>query len=402
MRISTAMLQSRGADGIVRNSSDLYRIQQQLSTGRKLVSTSDDPVGAVRALNLADAKSINDRYRVNQDTALTKLQLAESTLADVGDAYIGIRDRLIQASNSAFGDTDRRTIAAEVRTVYERLLGLANARDASGGYLFGGFREGVQPFVDQPGGATYNGDQGEQLIQISAGASTVVTRSGAELFERIRAGNGSFTTAQHPSNTGTGLIDLGSVVNASALTGDAYAIQFAVSGGTTTYSIVNTTTNTPVSSGNPYTAGTGITVGGMQVTISGKPANGDRFALAPSPNQSVFKSIVNAIQALERGSAGGAASARFANDISQALGNLDQAIDKAVTVRATIGASLVDIETLRAANEEADLQYQSELSGIVGLDYAKAISEFTSKQLALQAARDSFARIAQRSLFDSI
>ena len=48
----------------------------------------------------------------------------------------------------------------------------------------------------------------------------VVAENGAEIFNRVKTGNGTFTAAQNTANTGSGRIDQGSVVTPSAITGD--------------------------------------------------------------------------------------------------------------------------------------------------------------------------------------
>ena len=59
-----------------------------------------------------------------------------------------------------------------------------------------------------------------------------------------------------------------------------------------------------------------------------------------------------------------------------------------------------EIESLASLNENLSLQYQQNLSDLQDLDYAKAISDLTRKQVDLEAAQQSFSRISQLSLFN--
>ena len=61
----------------------------------------------------------------------------------------------------------------------------------------------------------YAGDQGQRLVQVSASRQIAVSDAGADVFQRIRTGNGEFTT-QAGNNSGTGLIDAGTVNSANA------------------------------------------------------------------------------------------------------------------------------------------------------------------------------------------
>ena len=139
---------------------------------------------------------------------------------------------------------------------------------------------------------------------------------------------------------------------------------------------------------------------GISLTISGAPASGDRFSIAPSSSQSVFATVANLIGALEAPGGTPAANAKFSSEIGFALTNLDQATDNILRVRAQIGSRMNEIESLAGLNEDLALQYQQTLSDLQDLDYAKAISDLTRKQTDLEAAQQSFVKISQLSLFN--
>jgi flagellar hook-associated protein 3 FlgL len=402
MRISTQMIQQSGTQGILRGQSDLIRIQQQLSTGRSLLSAADNPIAAARAVGVQSALTRNSQYAENVDAARTQAAFGESTLGSVSDLLQEVRDLVVLSGNGALNEQDRAGIVVSLRGAYDRLIGLANTRDGAGNYIFGGYRDNIAPFQPTPTGATYSGDDGERTLQVSSSRAVAVTVSGAELFERIRTANGVFTTAPSPTNTGTGTIDRGTVADPTALTTNNYAVQFTVSGATTTYNVVNTTTGTTLSSNVPYAEGQPITFAGMQFSISGAPANGDSFTMGPSANQSVFKTMTDFISALQRPGQGAAAAAILANQTSAALANIDQALDNVVGKRAELGATLRELDNIDVANGDRDLQFQAELSDLRDVDYAKAITEFTSRQQALQAAQSSYMQISKQSLFDML
>ena len=58
------------------------------------------------------------------------------------------------------------------------------------------------------------------------------------------------------------------------------------------------------------------------------------------------------------------------------------------------------LDSLSSLNENLSLQYQQNLSDLQDIDYAKAISDLTRKQVDLEAAQQSFSRISQLSLFN--
>ena len=93
-------------------------------------------------------------------------------------------------------------------------------------------------------------------------------------------------------------------------------------------------------------------------------------------------------------------TSEYTNALGLQLTNLDRALDNVSSVQATVGTRLRELESLGDAASDLDLQYQTSLSGLQDLDYAKAISEFTMQQTFLEAAQKSFAQISGLSLFN--
>ena len=96
MRVSTSMAFELGVTTINRQQAELLKTQQQLSTGRRVVSAADDPAAAARAVEVSSGASRNTRYIANQDAARTSLLQVESTLGQVSDALQDVRALLRQ------------------------------------------------------------------------------------------------------------------------------------------------------------------------------------------------------------------------------------------------------------------------------------------------------------------
>lgn len=436
MRIATSMIFDSGVSTINRQMRSLLHIQQQLSTGRRVLTPSDDPVAAARALEVTQSKDILAQFATNQGNANSALGLAETQLTSVNDILARVRELTVQAGNATLSATDRKAISFELRARFDELLGIANAADGQGQYLFSGYMGSTKPFggnVDQLNAAptneiAYQGDDGQRTLQISATRMLEVSDSGNEVFRRIRDGNGYFSTDYAAANTGTGVIDAGSIVDPAAwnaLVDKDFRIDFTVDNSVappvTYYDIVDTTSGNslltggaapaPLANQRVYQPAVPIELKsqgaeppfdlGASVIITGDPATGDSFAIAPSSSQSVFKTIANLIGAIESANTVlPAEAAKFANEIGFALTNLDQANDNILRVRAMIGSRMAEIESVGNVNQDLTLQYEQTLSNLQDLDYAKAISDLTRKQTDLQAAQQSFARISQLSLFN--
>ena len=403
MRISTNTIYETGTTLMLQQQEKLINTQQQLSTGRRILTPSDDPISAAQALNISQSESLNKQYSVNRSSAGSSLALEENVLRQVTGILQDVHSSAVYAGNATLTDADRKTLATELRSKLESLVGLANTTDEKGQFLFSGFQANTKPFAQTGLTVQYVGDQGQRLNQVGPARQLAVSDSGADIFERIKDGNGVFATAANSTNMGTGVIDGGSVLAPSSLTGADYEITFTVSAtGVATYDIVNTTTGTPVSSANPYVSNNTISFDGMQLSIKGDPANGDKFTVSPSSNQSVFKTVSDLITALETPSSGQPGGTRLANNLKSTLQNINNGLEHLLSKQAAIGARLQEIDTLESVGSDQNIQFEQMLSQLQDVDFAQATSDLQRQQLYLQAAQQSYIKISGLSLFNYI
>jgi flagellar hook-associated protein 3 FlgL len=299
MRISTQLLFESGAGRLGDLQSSLVRTQQQIATGRRILTPSDDPVGAARALEITQTQSLNTRYGVNRQHATSALGMVEGTLSSVTALLQDVRTAVVAAGNGSLSDTERGFMATELRGRFEQLLGLANTRDAVGNYLFSGFQSNAPAFTkDASNVVTYDGDAGQRLIQVDTTRQMSVTTPGSTVFQG--GGQDIFNTL----NELVGLL------------------------------------NTP---GAPDPA-----------LLAGHHAN------------------------------------------------IDLALDNVLTVRASVGARLQELDALDYAGEDRNLQYSQILSEMQDLDYTKALTQLSQQQITLEAAQQSFVKTSGLSLFNFI
>lgn len=400
MRISTNTIYDMGVAGMQQQTSDLIRTQQQVSSGRRILSPSDDPVASARVLEVTQSQSLNVQYDTNMGSATSSLGLEESILGSVGDLIQDVRTSTIQAANATLSDRDRASIAMELRGRYQELLGLANSTDGNGQYMFSGYKGVTKPFVETSlGNVTYQGDQGQRLIQISPSRQMAVSDSGASVFQQIKNGNGTIVSAAAVANTGSGVIDPATVTNlADANLRQTVTVTF--NNPPTTFNVTGTGTGNPVNV--PYTSGSAISYNGWTMNVTGAPQAGDTFTVKPSSNVDMFKTLGDLITQLETPIQGGGtgASAKLVNNINTAIQNLDQSLQNVLTVQASVGSRMREVDSVKSTGEDLQLQYQQTISSLQDLDYAKAITDLTRQQSALEAAQMSFTRVQGLSLFN--
>ncbi|ACT47849.1 flagellar hook-associated protein FlgL [Methylotenera mobilis] len=303
MRISTNTIYQSGISKITNLQSEQTKLMQQIATGQRIASPSDDPVGAARAAELAQAKSANSKFADTRQTAQLKLNTLESNLTSVTNLMTSIQSSLVSAGNATYSDLERGFVAADLKTALEGLIGLANTKDASGNYLYSGFQTDTAPFVANATGAAYVGDTNNQSLQVDTSRQMVVNATGDDVFQA--GGNDVFATIQN----------------------------------------LVTLLNTPLT-----------------------PAN----------------------------------QAAFTAGVASGLSSMRQGLDNVLTVRASIGSRLNELDQLDISGSDLDLQYSKSLSDIQDLDYAAALSDLSKNQTIMEAAQKSFVATTNLSLFNFI
>ncbi|MFV0278903.1 MAG: flagellar hook-associated protein FlgL [Parahaliea sp.] len=397
MRISTLQMYQQGINSILNLQAQVNKTQQQLASGSRVNSAADDPVAAVQILDMTEDLSKLEGYTKNGEYAQGDLARQETAIQDAVDLLQRARELVVTANNGSQTTESRQAIAAELQQLNESLLAVANTRDASGDYLFGGYQSGEQPFSRNNGVVTYNGDEGGREIEVADGVNIRLRDSGRALFMGVPTGNGTFDVKPDAGNSGTAVLG-----GSSASTGflrDEYTISFAVDGaGQTTYS-VSDSGGAVVASGH-YAAGENISFNGAKVQFSGSPAAGDSFTLERSATTDMFGMMQGMVDALSSDDSSAAGAAQVHNAMASALGTLDQALGGLVGQQTQLGARMNQADTAISRNEAFSLQLQQNLSEVRDLDYAEAISRLQMQLTTLEAAQKSYVSISNLSLFD--
>lgn len=395
MRVSTASNFLSGLRAIQNLQSALDQTQRQISSGRRLLTPSDDPVAAGRALDLRESLSRLTQFDRNAGVAGNRLALEESSLTSANDVLQRVRELALQANNDTQSDETRALIAIEIRDRLDFLVQIANQKDGSGRYLFSGNLSDTAPVTRSGSTYTYNGDQGQRLIQIGESRQIADSDPGSDLFFMVRAGNGVFTTRAAGMNTGTGIVGASSVVDPTAWDQDSYSVAFLDA---TNYEVRDSGGGLVVA--GTYESGDRIAFRGIEFSLTGQPAGGDAFSVTAAPYQDVFTSIERLASALEQPVFDDASRASMTNAINGGITDLDEAIGSILDVRTQIGSRLSAIEAQIDSNGAMALAVQETLSSLEDLDYAEALSRLSLSMTTLEAAQQSFVRTQQLSLFN--
>lgn len=309
MRVSTGMIYDAGLASMQKRTSSMLNTQQQLSSGRRILKPSDDPVAAARALEVTQSQEVNANQATTRDNAKSTLGIIDGQLDSAGDLMVRVRELAVQAGSASLSAADRRSIASELRARFEEMVALANARDGTGLFLFGGYQTSNQPFAGSvESGVVYGGDDGARTLRVSASRDLPVSDSGNDVFMRIKNGNGTFVTGvqnDKPTNATHVTYEGATLTNPPATTG-SYELRFWTdTAGTvkTSAQAVGTVNPNAAPAGSGFLPYTFVTGGGpgtdnpIDITIDGGATISVDLATAlGGPTYNDADAIVTAIQ----------------------------------------------------------------------------------------------------------
>ena len=395
MRVSTADFYRQSIAAIQRQQAQSLATQNQLATGQRMVSASDDPTAAAQALSLDQALGSTQRYADNAQRAGERLGLEENALASVNDAINSVREKLVQAGNAALSDADRKTLAVDVRAALAQIVSAANSVDGQGRYLFAGGNDGAAPFSFSAGGVQYHGDAIAHSMEIGPGRQLATADAGSAVFLRMGSGNGQFSVAASAANTGTVRVAAASLASPAAYDAEPYTLQFSAG----RYTVSDADGNTVQSA--DYQAGQSIRFRGLDLRLDGEPADGDRITVSPSRQQDVFATVTQLAEWLETPQQGDAAKrAQAQTAMFEGLSALSVAQNHILDTRARLGGRLQVAEAASLQQQTRAIGLESSLSALRDVDYAEATGRLSQQLVGLQAAQQSFLKIQGLSLFN--
>lgn len=412
MRVSTLQSFNKGLNSILDNQTQVNKTQQQVSTGRRVLTPADDPIAATKILQLQQEQALRDQFGKNMTGAEGRLTLEETQLAGITDNLTRLKELTIKAGDGSQTISDRQAIAAEVREILGATVDLMNSKDAGGEYLFGGFKGGVEPFQQNASGRyDYVGDEGQRFLSIASSTNVATGDNGKALFVDVEAADNSFTTRASSLNQGSGIVNPGFVVDEAAYA-DFYpedlVITFnadsAISPPGANYTIRQASDGRVVEGmdAQGYSEGSEIIVAGIAVKISGKPEPGDEFLVDSSEKQSITDTIYRLMDGLNNLEDNPEDAETLENLLEDTLNNLAFAQSSISQVRSEVGARLNVIENTASLAADVDIVSKSVLSKLSDVDFAEAVSRLSLQSFLLETAQQSYAKIQNLSLFNQL
>ena len=449
-RVGTANMYDNAIRNVSARQTSLVNLQENLTSGKRVVRASDDPVSAAqaeRALTRISRIQTEQRALENQRNAIAQ---AESTMGDAIGLVQEARQLMVNAGNGALSSSERATIANQLQSLRDQLTAVANRTDTNGIPLLGALGSAQSPFMGPLNSTPDYLFAGQAGQTASDGVTLPNTLDGDSAFMFDAKRDGSFHAAITPGTstvivpgattpsvpamgqpnraltTSAITVAEGTNFNKNPATGLAYTYSVSFSNVTldpatntlsATYNVSSTDpafvppaaqTLNPIKIGekgefniNGLPPGMSMKVTTLPTkavdgTITLSPANGDTINI--SPQASVFSVIDKAIAEIKAAPNSNVA----AQAISQALANVDIGLERMSNIRSYAGELLNRADRITGDQEKRSVQLESDRSRAEDLDMIKGISDFQNQQTGYQAALQAYASVQKLSLFNYI
>lgn len=164
------------------NTKKLERYNNELSTGKKILRPSDDPVSTLRSMQVNTILAENEQYKDNIDQALNWLDATEGSLGKLTDVLDRLKELTIMAANGTYEQPQMDAINDEVKQLREHVVQLANT-SLAGRYIFSGFEANNVAYASHLG--PYQGDQNKLNVEIGKGVTIDYSIPGDQVFDQV-------------------------------------------------------------------------------------------------------------------------------------------------------------------------------------------------------------------------
>ena len=206
MQIGTKQFYQTQVNGMRDLQTQIGNIQEQVSTGKRILVPSDDPAAYSSASKLGNTEAALNQYSRNIGVAKSRLSEEDTALSSAATIVTRLNELSVQGANGTNDQASRNAIAAEMNQLSQQLVSLGNTVDANGDYLFAGFKGNTAPFVASGDNVTYVGDTGRKEVTLAPGVTTPTSSNGLEIFMNVgKSGGQSLSIFQVIKNATTQL-----------------------------------------------------------------------------------------------------------------------------------------------------------------------------------------------------
>jgi flagellar hook-associated protein 3 FlgL len=434
MRIATSTIYEQQTAAIDTLAAQETLYGNQLSTGKAVNVPSDDPTQIAQDLSVRSDIGVQTQVQQNLTNVSQQLTSVDGALASLTNVLQSARSLAVQAASDTNSPTQLQEIGIQVNQLLQEAIGLANTQYA-GTYVFAGTSNPSSVPVTANGNpatvVNFAGNDVPQL-QVLPNGQTIQSSVTLQQAFNYNAPDGSPSVFQVLQNLSTALNS--TAVNDTS-TVQVNAAGVAINAGTTLGQLVGagSLAATPLQLDNGVPPEVSISIGsasspnGTTVTFTAGETIAQVVAAinAATPATGVSASFNTKTEQMTlTGSGpfqvtdvptpgtGATTSGNFVEtfnlqnqasttaDISRQLNDFDNVTEVMLNARAEVGSTIQQVNSLNSTSTTQVNNDTTVQSGIEDTNVAKATTEFSLTQTALQAAYSTTSQLEQKDLFD--
>ena len=400
MKVATRTVYDNIIANLSLSAERLQKLNQQISTGKRINQPSDDPVGASMTLDLRSMLSEIDQYKENIDGANAQLSASESILADMNSLVTKTKELAAQMATETYSAENRRSAATEVLNISEELMQLANSQ-LNGTYLFSGYSTNTKAVRNDP---TIDFSVGDPMAHQAAAGTVAIDNANTNLLDQgYPAGSYLIEITEDTADAG---------VNVKF----RVSTDGGITWGPTTYDGAGEVAPT-----DPIVA----ELDGIVLDLAGSFNAGERFTIPIhhydliADNNSIEVNVGRSTRVKKNLTATGTLEyqsgrtlfdvmddlrASLLNNntegIAASLDDLGRAQENLLKQLADAGERLNRMDIREGLNENLKIQTEQWISEVEDVDLIETITSLNRQQMAYQAVLQSSAMISRVSLLD--
>ncbi|MCL6442179.1 MAG: flagellar hook-associated protein FlgL [Alicyclobacillus sp.] len=137
MRITQSMMNQQMLYDLEANTDRLNKLQNEVSTGKRINNPADDPVGVGFVMRYKSDIAYYQQYEDNASAAQGWLNYTSTMMSQAQQVMQRARDLAVQGASDTMSQTDRAAIASEVDQLYQQLVTIGNSQ-YNNQYIFNG------------------------------------------------------------------------------------------------------------------------------------------------------------------------------------------------------------------------------------------------------------------------
>jgi len=183
MRVTFNTTFRESADSLARNAAELVARQREVSSGRRIHSPSDDPIGTAAAIAERAEMATTDRYRQAADSVVSRLSVVDTALSELSNQTSAAKVSVMSARGSTVSATQREFAAKQLEGVRDAVLSVMNT-EFRGTYVFAGNEASTRPY-DRAGDviSAYQGGDDPILVDIDRQTAVGVGIPGSGIMQ---------------------------------------------------------------------------------------------------------------------------------------------------------------------------------------------------------------------------